>query len=104
MTEPSGCSFNFSNVRSALREDGDAHLVQHGEVAVQGADGDIEFTRQFSRLLVRVALKQHDESDEAGCGSSHEISFLYLLMAGNIILNEVYVNFRHNYMQRFKPD
>jgi hypothetical protein len=86
MTEPSGCSSNFSHERSALGEDGDAHLVQHGEVAVQGADGEAKFTRQFPRLLVRVALKQHDESDEAGRGSSHRISFLYLVSAGNIIL------------------
>ena len=50
-----------SAVGAALGVDRDAHLVQHGNVTVDGTHRDAQFLCQCSRFLVGPPLQQHDQ-------------------------------------------
>ena len=58
-------------MRAALGVNGDAHLLQHAKIPVEGADRDTQPVGQIGGFLVGLPLEQHDQGDQAGGGCGH---------------------------------
>jgi hypothetical protein len=53
-------------VGTALGVDRDAHIVQHGNVAMNRTHGNAQLLSQFGRLLVGPPLQEHNQRDQSG--------------------------------------
>jgi hypothetical protein len=60
-------------VWAALGVDWNANLVQHRDIALKRTHRDIQRLGQLRGVLVGLALEQHDQGNQSGCGIGHEL-------------------------------